>query len=69
MGYIASVYWSGFTVGRVVLADITHQLGERRMVSMYMVLALVMQVLFWLVPNILANAITICLFGGFPFFF
>ncbi|PLN82893.1 MFS general substrate transporter [Aspergillus taichungensis] len=63
VGYIASVYWGGFTVGRVVLADITHQLGERRMVGLYMVLALVMQVLFWLMPNILANAITICVFG------
>lgn len=65
VGYIASVYWAGFTAGRVVLADITHQLGERRMVAFYMVLALAMQILFWLVPNILANAITICVFGGF----
>lgn len=63
MGYVASGFWSGFTIGRVVLADITHKLGERRMVFVYTALALIMQLMFWLIPNIPSNAVTICLLG------
>ncbi|KAK1143187.1 hypothetical protein N8T08_006885 [Aspergillus melleus] len=70
MGYVASGFWSGFTIGRVVLADITHKFGERRMVFIYTVLALIMQLLFWLIPSIPVNAVTICLLGFFigPFY-
>lgn len=63
MGYVASGFWSGFTIGRVVLADITHKFGERRMVFIYTVLALIMQLAFWLIPSIPANAVTVCLLG------
>ncbi|KAE8351399.1 major facilitator superfamily domain-containing protein [Aspergillus coremiiformis] len=70
VGYIASGFWTGFTVGRVVLADITHKFGERRMVFVYLVLALGMQLIFWFVPNILVNAIAVFVLGFFigPFY-
>ncbi|KAE8145748.1 major facilitator superfamily domain-containing protein [Aspergillus avenaceus] len=70
VGYVASAFWTGFTLGRVVLADITHKFGERRMVSFYLILALVMQLLFWFVPNIPVNAVAVCLLGFFigPFY-
>jgi fucose permease len=67
---VASGFWSGFTLGRVLLADITHKLGERRMVFFYIALAIALQVMFWLIPNIIANAVTVCLLGFFigPFY-
>lgn len=70
VGYIASGFWSGFTLGRVVLADITHYFGERRMVFVYLALAITMQLLFWLVPNIIVIALAVCLLGFFigPFY-
>ncbi|PWY71064.1 MFS general substrate transporter [Aspergillus sclerotioniger CBS 115572] len=70
VGYIASGFWTGFTLGRVALADITHRLGERRMVFVYTTLALAMQLLFWLIPNITVNAVTVCFLGFFigPFY-
>ncbi|KAL2831804.1 major facilitator superfamily domain-containing protein [Aspergillus cavernicola] len=70
VGYIASVFWSGFTLGRIALADVTHRFGERRMVFVYTALALVFQLMFWLIPNITANAISVCLLGFFigPFY-
>ncbi|GAQ43458.1 putative MFS transporter [Aspergillus tubingensis] len=70
VGYIASGFWTGFTLGRVVLADITHRLGERRMVFAYTALAVAMQLLFWLVPDITINAVTVCFLGFFigPFY-
>ena len=68
VGYIASGFWTGFTLGRVALADITHRLGERRMVFVYTALAVAMQLLFWLVPDITINAVTVCFLGEYaPF--
>ena len=63
VGYIASGFWAGFTLGRVALADITHRFGERRMVFVYTALAVAMQLLFWLVPDITVNAVTVCFLG------
>ncbi|EAW15189.1 putative MFS transporter [Aspergillus clavatus NRRL 1] len=70
VGYVASGFWSGFTLGRVLLADITHKFGERRMVFIYIALAIALQVMFWVIPNIIANAITVCFLGFFigPFY-
>ncbi|CUS15292.1 unnamed protein product [Tuber aestivum] len=69
-GYVASGFWAGLTVGRLALADVTHRLGERRMVFIYIMLALIAQLIFWFVPNIIANAVMISLLGFFlgPFF-
>ncbi|KAL2862056.1 major facilitator superfamily domain-containing protein [Aspergillus pseudodeflectus] len=70
VGYVASIFWAGFTLGRIALADVTHRFGERRMVFIYIALALAFQLMFWLIPNIIANAISVCLLGFFigPFY-
>ncbi|OJJ46086.1 hypothetical protein ASPZODRAFT_117904 [Penicilliopsis zonata CBS 506.65] len=70
VGYIASAFWSGFALGRVALAEVTHRWGERRMIFVYLAIALAMQLMFWLIPNIAANAVTVCILGFFigPFY-
>ncbi|KAL2857308.1 putative MFS transporter [Aspergillus pseudoustus] len=70
VGYIASAYWGGLTLGRVTLADITHRFGEKRMIFIYIVLAIALQLMFWLIPHIITDAIMICLLGYFigPFY-
>ncbi|KAH6900034.1 putative MFS transporter [Thelonectria olida] len=70
VGYVASGFWGGLALGRVALADITNKLGERRMVFIYIVVALAMQLIFWFVPNIIADAVVVSLLGFFiaPFF-
>ncbi|PYH81705.1 MFS general substrate transporter [Aspergillus uvarum CBS 121591] len=65
VGYIASAFWAGFTIGRVALADVTHKFGERRMVFVYMTLAIALQLVFWLVSSMTVNAITVCFLGFF----
>lgn len=65
VGYVASGFWGGLTLGRIFLADITHRLGERRMVMLYVLLSLVVQLIFWFVPNIITNAVMISLLGFF----
>lgn len=34
------------------------------MVFFYIALAIALQVMFWLIPNIIANAVTVCFLGG-----
>lgn len=66
VGYVASIFWCGFTLGRIALADVTHRFGERRMVFIYITLAVIFQLMFWLIPSILINAISVCLLGMLP---
>ncbi|KAL1852455.1 hypothetical protein VTK73DRAFT_9216 [Phialemonium thermophilum] len=70
VGYVASGFWGGLALGRLVLADITHRLGDKRMISIYIVVGLGMQLLFWFVPNVVANAVAVSLLGFIiaPFF-
>lgn len=63
MGYVSSGFFTGLTVGRVALADITNKLGERRMVFVYLALSVAMQLMFWFIPNIIANAIVVSFLG------
>jgi len=70
MGYVQTGFAGGMFLGRVLLAEPTKRLGERRMVFMYAVLCLGLELVFWLVPNIIAGAVAISIFGFFsgPFF-
>ncbi|KAK0717604.1 major facilitator superfamily domain-containing protein [Lasiosphaeria miniovina] len=70
VGYVPAGFSGGCLLGRVVLPEPTHRYGERRMVFLYCVCCLVFQLVFWLVPNIIAASVAISLLGFFsgPFF-
>jgi fucose permease len=70
MGYVPSGFYGGAFLGRLLLAEPTHRFGERLMLSIYIVLCLALQLIFWLVPSVIAGAVVISLFGFFsgPFF-
>lgn len=65
VGYVSAGLWGGIFLGRVLLAEPTHRFGERRMVMLYCFLILALQLIFWLVPNIISSAVAICLLGFF----
>lgn len=48
MGYVPAGFYGGAFLGRLVLAEPTHRLGERRMVFIYAVLCVGLQLVFWL---------------------
>ena len=48
VGFVASGYFGGAFLGRLILAEPTHRWGERKMVLLYAVLCLAMQLCFWL---------------------
>lgn len=70
MGYVQVGFAAGLFSGRILLAEPTKRLGERRMIFIYAVLCLGLELLFWLVPNIITGAVSISIFGFFsgPFF-
>ncbi|KAK5655242.1 hypothetical protein OQA88_5809 [Cercophora sp. LCS_1] len=65
MGYVSAGFGGGSLLGRILLPEPTHRFGERKMVFLYCVLCLGFQLVFWLVPNIIAASVAISLFGFF----
>ena len=70
VGYVASGFWGGLTIGRIVLAEPVNRLGERLLVMFLIAAALAMQLIYWFVPSVIANAVVVSLLGFFiaPFF-
>ncbi|KAB2580505.1 hypothetical protein DBV05_g931 [Lasiodiplodia theobromae] len=70
MGYVPAGFNGGSFLGRLLLAEPTHRWGERRMLFIYSVIGVALQLLFWLVPNIIAASVAISLMGFVlgPFF-
>lgn len=64
-GLVATGFWSGLTAGRMTLGFITPRIGERIAISAYLVIAIVLQLLFWLVPSFVGSAVTVALLGYF----
>lgn len=48
MGYVPAGFNGGAMLGRLLLAEPTYRLGERRMVLLYVVLCMAFQLVFWL---------------------
>jgi fucose permease len=65
MGNVPAALWGGIFLGRLLLAEPTHRYGEKPMLTLYCVLILAMQLVFWLVPNIIAGAISLSILGFF----
>ncbi|OHF01540.1 hypothetical protein CORC01_03030 [Colletotrichum orchidophilum] len=65
MGYVPAGFNGGAMLGRLLLAEPTYRLGERRMILLYVALCIVFQLVFWLVPNIIAASVAISFFGFF----
>ncbi|KAF1951530.1 MFS general substrate transporter [Byssothecium circinans] len=65
VGYVPAGLWGGVFLGRVLLAEPTHRFGERRMMMIYCSLILALQLVFWLVPNLVGSAMAISFLGFF----
>jgi len=64
MGYTATGFWLGITVGRMIMGHTpTGKLGQKRIVYIYLLLTLVLYLLFWLIPSIVASSVAIALVG------
>lgn len=48
MGYVPAGFYGGGFLGRLILAEPTYRWGERRMVFIYVLLCVGLELVFWL---------------------
>lgn len=58
-----SGFWIGVTVGRFSLGWITGYVGEKIMVSLYLIIAIVLELVFWLGQKFAVSAVMAALIG------
>jgi len=63
VGYVTAGFWAGITLGRFLLSAPAHRVGEKRFVYAVVVGAAVFELLVWLVPNIIGNAVAVAIVG------
>ena len=63
VGYMNAAFNGGTALGRILLAEPTYRLGEKRMLIIYAVLSLGLQIVFWRVDVIIVGAVTISIMG------
>lgn len=63
VGYVTAGFWTGITLGRFLLVQPASKVGERVSVYALIVGAAAFQLLIWLVPNIIGNAVAVSLVG------
>jgi len=70
VGYVPAGSYGGIFLGRLLLAEPTHRFGERRMLLLYAIICFGMQLVFWLVPNLISSIAMFSMMGFFlgPFF-
>ncbi|KAI2473714.1 MFS general substrate transporter [Annulohypoxylon bovei var. microspora] len=70
IGYVPTGMYGSMLAGRLLLAEPTFRYGEQRMLLVYSVLCVALQLVFWLQPNIVGSAVALSFMGFFtgPFF-
>lgn len=64
-GMSATGFWMGITVGRVVLAFISPRIGEKLAIIIYLTLSILLELIFWLVPQLIVSAVAVAFLGFF----
>lgn len=64
-GASGSGFWAGMVAGRAGLGFVTERYGERLCISIYLAVAIGLQLLFWLVPQFIVSAVAVSFLGFF----
>lgn len=62
-GYVSSGFFGGLTVGRVGLLWVNSKIGERRVMFLYILLAIALELVVWLVPSLIGDAVAVSIVG------
>ncbi|KAI0052068.1 MFS general substrate transporter [Auriscalpium vulgare] len=62
-GYISAGFFGGLTLGRVALLWVNEKIGERRVIFFYVVLAIALELVVWLVPSLIGGAVAVSVVG------
>lgn len=60
---VATGFWGGMTVGRLFLSLVTVRLGEFWAMFLYIGITIALELVFWLVPNLVVSAVAAALIG------
>ncbi|KAF9739365.1 hypothetical protein PMIN06_000935 [Paraphaeosphaeria minitans] len=63
VGYVTAGFWGGITLGRFVLTHLAPRIGEKTFVTVLTIGTLCLQLLVWLVPNVIGDAVAVSLLG------
>ncbi|KAF2871733.1 major facilitator superfamily domain-containing protein [Massariosphaeria phaeospora] len=63
VGYVTAGFWAGITLGRFVLTHAAPRIGEKNYVAILTLGSLVLQLLAWLIPNVIGNAVAVSALG------
>ena len=63
VGYVTSGFWTGICLGRFALSHPAHKIGEKRAVVFLILSATVFQLLVWLIPNVIGEAVAVSIVG------
>jgi len=63
VGYVTSGFWAGITLGRFALSHPASKFGEKRSVFCLILGATAFQLLVWLVPNVIGEAVAVSIVG------
>lgn len=66
-GLTSTGFWAGITLGRVILGFVTGRCfrTEKHAIATYLVLSVVLELLFWLVPQFVVSAVMVAFMGFF----
>ncbi|KAI6107587.1 major facilitator superfamily domain-containing protein [Pisolithus thermaeus] len=62
-GYISSGFFGGLMTGRLCLLWLNRMVGERRVLFIYALLAIGLELAVWFVPSLVGGAIAVCMIG------
>ncbi|KAF9528651.1 MFS general substrate transporter [Crepidotus variabilis] len=62
-GYISSGFFGGLTVGRVLLLPVNKKIGEWRVLFIYSLLAISLELTIWFIPSLIGNAVAVSIVG------
>ncbi|KAJ7108818.1 major facilitator superfamily domain-containing protein [Mycena epipterygia] len=62
-GYISAGFFGGLTLGRLVLLPLNRKIGERRVVYLYGLIAIGLELIIWFVPSLVGGAISVSIVG------
>ncbi|KAF5696338.1 tetracycline resistance protein [Fusarium globosum] len=58
-------FWAGMALGRACLGFVTERFGERLCLTIYLLICIGLQLLFWLVPKFIVSAVAVAFLGFF----
>ncbi|PYH44561.1 putative MFS efflux transporter [Aspergillus saccharolyticus JOP 1030-1] len=63
VGYVSAGFWAGITVGRFFLSHPAHYIGEKLSVVLLVIGSIAFQLMTWLIPNIIGDAVAVAIVG------